>query len=114
MDELDERPPGWYADPASGGRVRWWDGVRWTVYEDPPPPADEVQTDTLAIVALVTALLWVPVAPVLLGALARRRIREAERPRRGGAVATAAVGIGVVQLVMLSIVMIAVVSTGIA
>jgi hypothetical protein len=23
-------PPGWYADPAGGWKLRWWDGARWT------------------------------------------------------------------------------------
>lgn len=23
-------PPGWYKDPHADGRMRWWDGQRWT------------------------------------------------------------------------------------
>jgi hypothetical protein len=28
--------PGWYADPAGGGGLRWWDGQAWTMYVSSP------------------------------------------------------------------------------
>ncbi|HEX2314871.1 MAG TPA: DUF2510 domain-containing protein [Thermomonospora sp.] len=32
--------PGWYADPHGTGRLRWWDGRRWTEHlHDPAAPA---------------------------------------------------------------------------
>jgi hypothetical protein len=31
-------PPGWYADPADGWRLRWWDGARWTERTSVTPP----------------------------------------------------------------------------
>jgi Protein of unknown function (DUF2510) len=31
-------PPGWYAEPGSGG-LRWWDGTRWTDTRHLPPPS---------------------------------------------------------------------------
>lgn len=34
-------PPGWYADPWTGG-LRWWDGRQWTFTQVPPPPSDRV------------------------------------------------------------------------
>jgi hypothetical protein len=35
-------PPGWYADPAGGWDLRWWDGARWTEHlAAAPPPAVE-------------------------------------------------------------------------
>ena len=42
-------PPGWYADPTGGDRLRWWDGTQWTqqvrstaqtpLPPTPPPPS---------------------------------------------------------------------------
>ncbi len=31
-EEVDRvnAPPGWYADPRSEARMRWWDGIEWT------------------------------------------------------------------------------------
>lgn len=30
-------PAGWYPEPGTGA-LRWWDGYRWTVYQQGPPP----------------------------------------------------------------------------
>ncbi|MGC5168195.1 GmrSD restriction endonuclease domain-containing protein [Luteimicrobium sp. DT211] len=38
-------PAGWYADPAEPGRVRWWDGSRWTDQARPAAPPDAVRQD---------------------------------------------------------------------
>ncbi|HEV2888934.1 MAG TPA: DUF2510 domain-containing protein [Frankiaceae bacterium] len=32
-------PPGWYADPAGGPALRWWDGAAWTVHVHGAAPA---------------------------------------------------------------------------
>lgn len=29
-------PAGWYADPTTAGRVRYWDGLNWTTYSAAP------------------------------------------------------------------------------
>ena len=31
-------PPGWFPDPAGNGRLRWWDGLRWTEHTSGPVP----------------------------------------------------------------------------
>ncbi len=50
MPDTTERqppiPPGWYLDPKSGRRARWWEGDRWLSvtkptaigFKDPPLP----------------------------------------------------------------------------
>lgn len=45
-------PPGWYADPDGTGRMRWWDGQRWTVLQPQAPPP--------APVAPMPAAAWHP------------------------------------------------------
>jgi hypothetical protein len=31
-------PHGWYQDPWNSRSLRWWDGVRWTGWQQPGPP----------------------------------------------------------------------------
>jgi hypothetical protein len=33
-------PAGWYADPTTPGRFRYWDGATWTTYSAAPEAAD--------------------------------------------------------------------------
>ena len=33
-------PPGWYDDPWSATRIRWWDGHQWTGYAAMHPHTD--------------------------------------------------------------------------
>ena len=35
----DEIGPGWFPDPAGGGGLRYWDGLTWTGFTQPPPGA---------------------------------------------------------------------------
>ncbi|WP_198679382.1 DUF2510 domain-containing protein [Thermomonospora amylolytica] len=35
--------PGWYSDPHGSGRLRWWDGQRWTEHVHPPEPQQAPQ-----------------------------------------------------------------------
>ena len=61
-----QRPPaaGWYADPASADRHRYWDGAQWTENCREPPP-DPMRTP-LVIAGYATAVLS-PIIGLILG-----------------------------------------------
>ena len=109
MSPTESHPPGWYADPSSGGATRWWDGVRWTVYANPPTPPHMRETDGLAIAALVTGLVGVPIVPIVLGHLARRNIRASGGMKQGDGLAIAGLAIGYAYLALIVVVVVAVV-----
>lgn len=53
-------PPNWYADPTVAGRLRFWDGVRWTEHIAPaplpaPPPAQPSAPPSATSVTPTTA-----------------------------------------------------------
>lgn len=101
--------PGWYPDPAQPGAVRWWDGNGWSEHSapaGPPVPVYGGETEGLAIASLITALLSIPVVPIILGHMARTRIRESGGLKDGNGLAIAGIVIGWVQLVILAIVII--------
>jgi hypothetical protein len=73
-------PAGWYEDPASTSRVRWWNGLAWTDHTAAKPanpaPAgaagadDQVATDSLehaAATAITGAAWFIALSPVLTG-----------------------------------------------
>lgn len=35
----ENKPAGWYADPADTSMVRWWDGQAWTTHIQDKPSA---------------------------------------------------------------------------
>jgi hypothetical protein len=90
--------PGWYDDPDRPGLRRWWDGAQWrgqaaAVGPEGPPP------DSFAVAALVSAFLFIPVAPIWFGLRARKRIKESGGEKAGDGVALLAIAFGVITLV---------------
>ena len=94
--------PGWYDDPDNPGVRRWWDGSRWrgqgaAVGPEGPPP------DSFAVASLVSALLFIPIAPIWFGMRARVRIRESAGTTSGLGLAALGVGFGVAELVGIAV-----------
>lgn len=58
--EHSSAPAGWYADTATPGRQRWWDGAAWTDWYYGPTPEPAPQPLAVAPVAVAP----VAVAPV--------------------------------------------------
>jgi hypothetical protein len=99
--------PGWYPDPSRPGTMRWWDGSQWTDQFAPGPvPVYGGETDGYAIASLITGVLGVPIAPIILGVMARNRIRESNGLKSGNGLAIAGLVLGIVQLVILGIVIV--------
>jgi hypothetical protein len=109
---MNDTAPGWYPDPSHPGAVRWWDGNQWSEHSAPagPAPVYGGGTEGLAIASLVTALIGIPIAPIILGHMARTRIRESGGLKDGNGLAIAGLVIGYIQLVILVIVIIAIIA----
>ena len=87
--------PGWYPDPAQPGAVRWWDGTQWSEHQAPAAPVVYSRpTEGMAIASLVSALLGAPIVPIILGHMARNRIRESGGMKDGDGLALAGIIIG--------------------
>lgn len=62
-------PPGWYADPTTPGRQRWWTGREWSNHSAPGVPNQTVIVNGKKpvnhafhlIMSLLTFGLWIPV-----------------------------------------------------
>jgi hypothetical protein len=64
---------GWYPDPSGAGRLRWWDGARWTGHRhDPAAPAQPPVRVSLRNPAMpvYSASIWMIVALPLLSVFA--------------------------------------------
>ena len=95
------RLPGWYPDPERPGRSRWWDGHEWSdarAAAVPQGPAQDGRVDGYAVASLLSALLFFPIVPIVLGFVARRRIARAQGTLTGDALALGGIGIGFVVL----------------
>ena len=47
--------PGWYPDPWQAAPARWWDGMTWTGFTQPAPPAPAAP---VAIPSAVAPIVW--------------------------------------------------------
>ena len=93
--------PGWYPDPSVAGTVRWWDGTQWSEHRAPAPmPYVARETDGYAIASLIAAVVGVPIVPIVLGVIARNRIRESGGLKDGNGLAIAGIALGIVQVVI--------------
>jgi Domain of unknown function (DUF4190)/Protein of unknown function (DUF2510) len=92
--------PGWYPDPRVPGQRRWWSGREWTGFVAPSPGGGSKPTDGLAIASLVTSIVGLSPVGIVLGLVAKRRIRRAEGRRGGDGLATAGVAVGCVYLAL--------------
>lgn len=79
MDTTPTIAPGWYADPAGPGSLRWWDGTRWTDHTVPDAGA----------AATIDQPTW-----------SSGTTHPTARPARGGVGAGAVVGIAVGALLV--------------
>jgi|tagenome__1003787_1003787.scaffolds.fasta_scaffold20432445_2 hypothetical protein len=105
--------PGWYPDPSQPGAVRWWDGQRWSDHSAPAQPVYQgTQTEGLAIASLITALIGIPIAPIILGHMARARIRESGGTKDGDGLAIAGLVIGYLLLALFVIIVLVAVAIG--
>jgi Domain of unknown function (DUF4190)/Protein of unknown function (DUF2510) len=103
--------PGWYPDPSRPGAMRWWDGSQWSDHSAPaPPPVYVGETDGYAIASLICGVLGVPIVSIVLGVMARNRIRDSGGLKTGNGLAIAGIVLGIVQLVIFVIVLIVIIA----
>jgi Domain of unknown function (DUF4190)/Protein of unknown function (DUF2510) len=97
--------PGWYPDPSRPGSLRWWDGTQWSEHRAAmPQPVYGGGTDGYAIASLITGIVGVPIVPLVLGVIARNRIRESGGLKEGNGLAIAGIILGSIQIVIFVVV----------
>jgi Domain of unknown function (DUF4190)/Protein of unknown function (DUF2510) len=99
-------PPGWYPDPGAPYSQRWWSGAEWTGYTMPgyAGAAAHQPTDGLAIASLITSLVGLSPVGIVLGFVARRRIKRSEGTRGGGGLALAGIITGFAFMALTAVV----------
>ena len=106
--------PGWYPDPMRPGTLRWWDGSQWSEHFAPAPaPYFVRETDGYAIASVIAGVLGVPILPIILGVVARNRIRESGGTKDGNGLAIAGIVLGAVQIVIWVVVILAIVGVAV-
>jgi hypothetical protein len=95
--------PGWYPDPYAPGTLRWWSGTEWTGNTAPGPGSGSKPVDGFAIASLVTSIIGISPIGIVLGLVAKGRIKRSGGRRGGDGLATAGIAVGCVYLVLLGV-----------
>lgn len=95
--------PGWYPDPSSAGRDRYFDGTNWTEQLRPSAASvTEPKTSGLAIVSLITSVLGLSLVAIICGHIARKQIRASAGAEKGSGLALAGLIIGYGQIIVVA------------
>jgi hypothetical protein len=90
-----QTPAGWYPDPSMPSTQRYWDGQQWTENLAPMGAAyGQTQTSTYAILAIVMAFVFFPLA-IVFGIMGRNEIDASNGTKTGRGLATAGMWIGI-------------------
>jgi len=93
--------PGWYPDSSRPGLARWWEGTQWTEHRAAmPQPTFVRETDGYAVASVISGVVGVPVVPIVLGVMARNRIRDSAGMKDGDGLAIAGIILGALQLLL--------------
>lgn len=93
--------PGWYPDSSRPGLARRRDGAQWTEHRAAmPQPTFVRETDGYAVASVISGVVGVPVVPIVLGVMARNRIRDSAGMKDGDGLASAGIILGALQLLL--------------
>ena len=105
----------WYPDPQRPGAYRYWDGTQWTAHTSTPPaagfspaaawpePTEAARPDGFAIGSLILGIIGGAFLAVILGFVARGRIRRSAGARTGTGLATAGIILGSAWMALVAI-----------
>ena len=102
-------PAGWYPDPESPGKQRWWSGIGWAAPSDPYGPRPPRPKNSAATAGFVLALIGVfvglagviPLIGLIFGIIGLQRsatIIDADGRPVGRAFSTTAIVLGVIGI----------------
>ena len=111
VDDGEAAPEGWYPEPGSPGRERYWDGEEWGGVRRIRPTG---KANRLAVTALICACVGPffvgGVLATVFGSVALDEIHEADGAERGQGMARWAIWLGFLNLILSGLVVIAVVA----